>query len=258
VVLDVRWAAEGGGQGHDENVLVEVGAEDNHPDLNAALGGLGVGETRQARLAYAADHAGAFAGQTVSYTVTLKAVKTKVVPAADDEFARDLDFESLEELRAATRRRLEAAEEKAVDREVKNALLELLVQRASFEVPEALVARHMTARAEGAARGLALRGIDPRRAGVDWGDYRESQREAAILAARADVLLDEVARREGLEVSEAELEAEVTRLAEKLRRPREGLRARMQKEGDLGALRARIREEKTLDLLKANARLTFE
>jgi trigger factor len=161
-------------------------------------------------------------------------------------------------MRAATRRRLEAAEEGAVDREVKNALLELLAQRASFEVPETLVERHMTARAEGAARGLVLRGIDPGRAGVDWGGYRESQREAATLAARADLLLGEVARREGIEVSEAEVEAEITRLAERLRRPREGLRARMQKEGDLDALRARIREEKTLDLLKANARLTFE
>jgi trigger factor len=76
-----------------------------------------------------------------------------------------------------------------------------------------------------------------------------------VQAAKADILLDEIARREGIEVAEAELEAEVARLAERTKQSKEKLRARMEKEGDLSALRARLREEKTLDLLKANARL---
>ena len=54
---------------------------------------------------------------------------------------------------------------------------------------------------------------------------------------------------------EPEVEAEVTRLAERTKQPREKLRARMEKEGDLSSLRGRMREEKTLDLLKANARI---
>jgi hypothetical protein len=59
-------------------------------------------------------------------------------------------------------------------------------------------------------------------------------------------------------VGEAELEAEVERFAEALRKPKEALRAKMEKEGDLHALRARLREEKTLDLLKAGAILEPE
>ena len=98
-----------------------------------------------------------------------------------------------------------------------------------------------------------MQGIDPTKIGVNWRDYRETQREDSVKAAKADILLDEIARQEGIETEDAELEAEVARLAERAKQPKDKLRARMEKEGDLHALRARIREEKTLDLLKANA-----
>ena len=104
-------------------------------------------------------------------------------------------------------------------------------------------------------RGLALQGIDPRQVGVDWRQYRDGQREDSVAAAKADILLDEIARQEGIEPLEAEVQAEVARLATRLKKSPEALRRQMEKEGDLAALRARIREEKTLDLLKANARL---
>ena len=72
-------------------------------------------------------------------------------------------------------------------------------------------------------------------------------------AARADIRLDETARRENIDAMESEVEAELARLAERAGKSREAVRAQMAKEGDLGALASRIREEKTLDLLKSNA-----
>jgi trigger factor len=260
VVLDVKFTGAEGKPRHDENVLVEVGAADNHRDLNAGLVGMAPGETKQVRLVQEeAQVSPPKAERATDYTVTLKAVKTKVVPAADDEFAKDLgEFGSLAELRDAVRKRLQAAEDRRADRETKSALVEALVARAGFEVPEALVERHMSALTENAARGLALQGIDPTKLGMDWRQYRDSQREESVKAAKADILLDEIARREGIEVLDAEVDAEVARFAERMRRPKETVRKQMEQEGDLGALRARIREEKTLDLLKANARLDFE
>jgi trigger factor len=261
-LLDVAWKpVEGGGRGgRDENTMVELGSADNHADLNAALVGMSPGETRDVRLVYPADHPSPrLQGRTVDYTVSMKAIKQKLVPAADDDLAKDLgDFDSLAALRQGLRKGLEEAEERRVDREVKGALVEALVQRASLEVPEALVERHMMARTESAARGLASQGIDPSKAGVDWSRYRDSQREQSVSAAKADILLDEVARQEGIETSDAELDAEVERLAERMRKSKEALRHQMEKEGDLDALRARIREEKVLDLLKAHAELSFE
>jgi trigger factor len=258
-VLDVTQDADGKAK-TDENVLVEVGADENHKDLNAGLVGMEPGQTRTISLVYEESNPNqALAGQTVTYTVTLKSIKDKVLPAADDEFAKDLgEFGSLQEVREHIRGRLQAAEERQVDREVKAALVDALVAKAGFEVPEALVERHMMARTENAARSLALQGVDPTKAGVDWKKFRDAQREESVKAAKADILLDEIARREGVEVLDGELDAEVGRYAERLKKTKESVRSRMEKEGDLGALRARIREDKTLDLLKANARMDFE
>ena len=258
VLLDLSWRpVEGGKGGRDENAMIEVGGEGNHPKLAETLEGMSVGETRQVRLDYPADHPSeGLAGKSLDYTVTLKAIKQKVLPALDDEFAKDLgEFGSLAELTAEVRKRLLAADERDADRELKNAIVETLVQKASFEVPDALVERHMNARTENAVRGLAHRGIDPSKINVDWRQYREAQRDDSVKAAKADILLDEIARREAVEALPAEVDAEIARMAERVRTSPGALRAKLEKEGDLGALRSRIREEKTLDLLKANARL---
>jgi trigger factor len=255
VLLDLVWKPEGGGKGgHDENALIEIGNAGNHKDMNAGLEGLKLGETRDIVVAWGEDAAPQIAGKTVHYNVTLKGIKKKVVPERDDEFAKDLgEFDSLAALSDKVRQQLQAAEERRSDRDVKGALVEALVAKAGFEVPEALVERHMSARTETLARGLAYQGIDPRKVGVDWRQYRESTREDSVKAARADILLDEIARRESVEVRDAELDAEVARIADRSGRSRAEVRAQMTKEGDLATLASRIREEKTLDLLKSNA-----
>jgi trigger factor len=255
VLLDLTWKPlDGGKGGHDENALIEVGNAGNHKDMNAGLEGLKPGATKDIEVAWGEDAAPQIAGKTVRYTVTLKGIKKKVVPERDDEFAKDLgEFDSLKGLEDKIRQQLQAAEERRADRETKGALVEALVRKASFEVPEALVERHMSARAESLVRGLAYQGIDPRKLGVDWRQYRESTREDSVKAARADILLDEIARREGIEVRDAEVEAEVARIADRSGRSREQVRAQLTKDGDLSALASRIREEKTLDLLKSNA-----
>jgi trigger factor len=255
VLLDLVWKPTDGGKGgRDENALIEIGNAGNHADMNKGLEGLRAAETKEIEVAWGEDAAPQIAGKTVRYTVTLKGIKKKVVPERDDEFAKDLgEFDSLKALEAKIRQQLQTAEERRSDRDVKGALVEALVAKASFEVPEALVERHMSARTESLVRGLAYQGIDPRKMGVDWKQYRESTREDSVKAARADILLDEIARREGIEVRDAELDAEVTRIADRTGRSREQVRAQMTKDGDLGALASKIREEKTLDLLKSNA-----
>lgn len=255
VVVDLLWRPlEGGKGGRDEGALIEIGHQGNHEDMNRGLDGMAVGETKDIDVAWGPDAAASIAGKTVRYTVTLKGIKKKVLPEADDEFAKDLgEFESLEELRAKIREQLDKEEERRVDRDTRTALVEALAAKAGFEVPDALVEHHMTARTENIARGLAYRGIDPRKVGVNWNEYRESTRDDSVKAARADILLDEIARREGIEPLDVEVENEVARLAERAGKSKEALRLQMQKDGDLSALRSRIREEKTLDLVKASA-----
>ena len=255
VLLDLTWKPlDGSKGGHDENALIEIGGAGNHADMNRGLEGLKSGGTKDIEVAWGEDAAAPVAGKTVRYSVKLKGIKKKVVPAGDDDFAKDLgEFETIDQVRAKLREQMQRAEERRVDRETKAGLVEALAARGGFDVPDALVERHMNARTENLVRGLAYQGIDPRNVGVDWSQYRESTRDDSVRAARADILLDEIARREGIQVMESEIDAEIARIAERAGRSKEAVRAQMAKEGDLGGLAAKIREEKTLDLLKANA-----
>ena len=182
-----------------------------------------------------------------------------MVPALDDEFAKDLgEFDSLDALRQRIRRQLEAHEDRRVDRDVKEALIQALVDQATLRgAGHAGRAAHERAHRGARPRAGHERSRSPQ-ANIDWKQFRESQREGAVKAAKADILLDEIARREKLDASPAEVDGEIARYAERLSRPVEQVRAQMEKEGGLTALRARIREDKTLDLLKADARLDFE
>jgi trigger factor len=258
VEVDIQWIPRGGGKpGRDEDAMLEVGSEDNNADLNAKLTGVVAGDRGEVQIQYKEDHPSAdLAGRTVDYRFAVKAVKEKILPAADDELAKDLgDFDTLAALRDEVRKRLLAAAAREIDREVKDGLVAGIVEKASFEVPEALIERHMTARTESAVRSLAYQGVDPRKVGIDWKEYREKQRDESVKAAKADILLDEIARREGVEVLESEVDAEIERIAQRMGKSKAAARKQLEQEGDIGAVAARIRESKTLDLIKANARL---
>jgi len=253
-VVDVtRTPKDGGEPQRNESAMLEVGSDDQPAELNEALVGLEIGASATAEVAPEAAE-GEEPPPGATFSLTLKELKQKVLPELDDELARDVgEFETLDALKQEIRARLLAAAEREADRTVKKQLVDALVAQASFELPEALVEHHMSARTENAARSLASQGVDPRQLGIDWREFREKQREEAEKAARADLLLDEIARREGVEALDAEVDTELQRLAPRVKKSKEALRAQMEKDGDLAALRARIREEKVLDLIKAGA-----
>src|SRR5439155_10165205 len=159
---------------------------------------------------------GELANTDVSYTVMVKALKRRVLPELDDEFAKDLgDFETLDALRARVRADLEHEARHAAEREIRAELMKQLASRVPFELPASLIERELDRRVEDFARRLMEQKVDPRQAGIDWDAFRESQREVAREAVGGALALDEVARREGLEVSDEEAEREVNRFAER-------------------------------------------
>ena len=168
-----------------------------------------MGATKSFTTHYPADYPiGELANTDVSYTVTVKDIKRRVLPELDDEFAKDLgEFETLDALRARVREDLEHEARHAAERDVRAALMKQLAARVPFEVPASLVERELDRRLEEFARRLMDQNVDPRQAGIDWSAFRESQREVAREAVAGAIVLDEVARREQLEVSAEEIGA---------------------------------------------------
>ena len=156
------------------------------------------------------------AGTTVRYDVTVKAIRKRVVPDLDDEFAKDLgEFESLSALRARVRTDLQHEAAHEAEREVRGELLKQLSTRVQFDVPASLLNREIDRRVEEFVRRLMEQQIDPMQTNINWEEFRERQREGAAESVRSALVLDEIARRENVSVSDEELDAEVNRYAER-------------------------------------------
>jgi trigger factor len=243
-----------------KGVSVEVGAPVNPPGFDEQLLGLEAGGTKTFAITFPSDYAAAdLAGKTVTYTVTVHGIKRKILPALDDELAKDLgEFDSLAALRARVRADLEHEARHAAEREIRTTMMKQLAARVPFEVPSALVEREIDRRLEDFAHRLTEQGVDPRTAGIDWDAFRESQRDVAREAVAGALVLDEVARREHLEITGEEAEREVGRYAERTGRAAAAVRARLEKEGGMARVYAGLRREKAIDFVMARATITGE
>jgi trigger factor len=238
-----------------ESVTVDIGAQANPPGFDQELAGLTAGSSKTFDVTYPDDYTiGELAGTTVTYDVTVKAIRKRFVPPLDDEFAKDMgDFDSLDALRARVREDLEHEARHEAERELRADLMKQLAARVQFDVPQGLLDREIDRRVEEFVRRLMDQQIDPMKTNINWEEFRERQREAASEAVRGALVLDEVARREALSVSDEEVSAEIARYAERTDRTPAAVRARLDKEGGIGRLYSGLRRERAIDFLLTRA-----
>jgi trigger factor len=257
LVLDLRRTQSDGSTGKHADITIELGASGNPPGFDAHVVGMGAGDERTFQIHFPEDYPVAeMAGSDVTYDVRLKDVRRRLLPELDDELAKDLgQFESLAELRDQIRTDLQAEAELTAQRQLRNDLLKELARRLGFEAPASLVERELDKRLEEFAHRLLERKIDPRRAGVDWAQFRESQREAAGEAVASALVLEEVARRENITVAGEDVDKEIERFAERSGRTPAAVRAELEKEGGMTRLHASLRRERTVDFVLSRAKM---
>ncbi|MDR1988763.1 MAG: trigger factor [Acidobacteriaceae bacterium] len=243
---------------HHDDVNVEIGATANPPGFDAQILGLESGAEKNFSIHYPDDYqTKEMAGTDVSYHVKVNAIKKRVLPELDDEFAKDMgEFESLDALRTRVREDLEHEARHNSDHAVREELMKQLAAKIPFDVPPALIEREINRRLEEFAARLIDQNIDPRQAGVDWNAFRESQREVAKNAVASALALDEIARREQLSVSDEEIEQEIARYAERTGRTPAAIRAAIEKEGGLARVYTGLRREKSIDFVKSRAKIS--
>ena len=238
-----------------ENVSIELGAASNPPGFDAELKGLQVGESKAFELSHPADHEQTeLAGTQVAYEVVVKALHRRLLPDLDDEFARSVgEFDTLEALKTRIASDLQRDAAAEANRGVRHDLMTQLAARVTVEVPAALVDREIERRVEQVATRLTRQRVNPRTAAIDWDALRDEQRAPAIELVRGSMVLDEVARRESLTVSDDEVEQELTRYAERLERTPTMVRAQLEKDGGIARLSGGLRREKAINFLLSRA-----
>lgn len=244
---------EGGEPVEVPEVLVEIGGTNTVKEFSDNLRGAKVGEERSFNVTYPEDFPDKrLAGKTTHYDSKVIGIKTKSVPELNDEFAKELgaEFNTTNELRDRIRAGMLAEKEHQAEHEAKDKLIESLVSKFDFPVPEALVAQQIDIRLERGLRALAMQGMraeDLRK--MDLGRLREGQREAALREVKASLLLDKIADAEKIEVSDEELEHEIAGIARQTNQTPDEVRGRLTKEGAVDRIRNRIRNEKALEFL---------
>jgi trigger factor len=259
VTLDVerKPAAAGEKSDHHNDVVVEIGGKANPPGFDAELQGLESGAEKAFTLHYPDDYAVTeMAGKSIDYVVKVKDIRKRILPALDDEFAKDVgDFETLEALRSRIRQDLEREAEAEADRALRSDLLKELASRVTVDIPDSLVERELDRRTEEFARRLMDQQIDPQRANIDWDQFRDSQREASRESVKSALVLDEISRRENVTVSDEDIDKDVAAYAERSGRTTAAVRARLEKEGAIARLAAGLRRERTLDYILSKAQV---
>jgi len=235
-----------------DDVMVEIGGATTVRDFSDNLRGARPGEERRFDVTYPEDFSDQrLAGKKLAYAITINAIKQKMLPELNDDFAKSAgEFQSLEELRAKVREQLEAEKKHAAEHTAKDKLVDELVRRNDFPIPEALVDRQVDVRLERGLRALAAQGMrteDMKK--MDFSRLRAGQREAAVREVKAGLLLEKIADLEKISVSDEEIEQEVAALAKQMQQTPESVRARLTRDGALDRIRNRIRNEKTLDFL---------
>lgn len=257
VQMKLTGVPHGGGDPiRAENVLCHLGAEETLDPFTEHLRGAQVGEHKRFEVTYPDDYPDAkLAGKAFTYAVDVTAIKEKRKPELDDDFAKDLNTESLADLRAKVKQDLEAVRDRRQKEVAKERIVEKLVAAYDFPVPEALVEHQKDVRVERTVRALAAQGVDPRAVNVDWAGLRQRHEERAVTDVRAELLLDRIATTEGIEVSDAELDQEIEHMASHSGEAPAALRARLTKQGSLDRMKSKLRSDKTIDWLYQNSQI---
>ncbi|HEY3216887.1 MAG TPA: trigger factor [Candidatus Eisenbacteria bacterium] len=227
------------------NLRLELGAPDLVPDLENGLLGAEAGQERTVEIAYPSDYrVPELAGKRARYLVRVRKIQEKKLRDLDDNLAREVfQLQSLEELRSRVRLNLEGDERVRVQREVEGAIIEELIRRNPFDLPERLVEWTLE---------RVLREVTGTDRPVQEPLKRELEqryRPGVERSLKREVLLEAVARQEKLEASEEEVAGEIDRMAQADPRQAARVRARYQSADRRKALQESLLERKALEWL---------
>lgn len=249
-VIDIVSTAEGMAENRDSG-HIKIGEEGPLPELHDALRGKNAGDTAVVEKFYGEDATNEeFRGRTVRHEVTVKEIRVQEKPEVTDEFAKSFGgWDDVAKMREAISADLKRHREGEIVRAKRNQIGDTLLERHHFEVPEALIDDELGKSMQNYARFLASQGVNLEQAELDWRKIGEDFRPEAVKRAKRGLILEAIARKENLTVSDVEVDAEIRRASREQDRDFAEVKHRLKHDGGYEALRASLGQEKALELL---------
>lgn len=234
---------------------VRLGEKHTLAEFNQNLQGTRPGDVREFEMTYPADFPESkLARKTVHFRAEVQAVKHKVVPPLDDELAKTVsNSPTLEELKVVLRKQIEEQRGREAEAAARRKLMDALIERVKFPVPEALVEDRLDEKLRSLAGQLIDQGVDPQRANLDWAKLRTDLQSEAEKEVRGSLILEKIADAERLEIVEEEIDEAIRQLSAGSGETPAALKTRLTRNGRLARLQSGRRNQKALDLVYRNA-----
>lgn len=258
VVLDFEGFVDGEAfeGGKAENYSLEVGSGSFIPGFEEQLVGLEAGAEKDVEVTFPEEyHAEDLAGKPAVFKVKIHEIKAKELPTLDDEFAKDVDeeVETIAELTEKTKKRLEEAKENEAEGKLREELVAKASENAEVDVPQAMVDTELDRMMKEFEQRLQMQGMNLELyfqfSGQDEDALKEQMKEDAAKRVKSNLTLEAIAAAEDLQVSDEEVEEELSKMAEAYNMPIENIKQAI---GSTEAMKEDLKVRKAIDFLVEN------
>ncbi|MCR5834017.1 MAG: trigger factor [Selenomonadaceae bacterium] len=260
ITLDYSGSVDGekfeGGTAKDQPL--EIGAHKFIGDFEEQLVGAKVGEERTVKVTFPEKyHAEELAGKDAVFECKINSIKHRELPELNDEFAKKVSkFETLAEYKADVRKNMEAAAERRADEAQREAIIEKAVANMEIDLPPVMVETRVTQMIDELGAQLGTQGMSIEQymafSGMDMDKLREEYKDTAKKNILTDIMLEKVADVEKINVEQAELEREISIMAQMYRTPAKQIYKYLQANGQLFTVANTIRRRKAMKFIFDN------
>ena len=237
-----------------EGVQIELGSGQMLPELEAAITGANTGDTKEAILTFAQNHARAdFRGKPAKFTIKVQEIKERVLPNLDDDFAKDVGtFQTLDELKQDIKGKLEKVMKQRAEDAVAEQLVTKLVERNPIPCPSSLVEQQCQLMEQEIMQQARRTGEPvPRHEELHARVHADSE-----IKVRAGLLMAEIAKETQIKVTDEDIEKGLVELAEQTGKQVAKMRVEYRDQKKREMLIGMIIEDKILDIIEAKAKIT--
>lgn len=244
--------------GEAEGYMLELGSKSFIAGFEEQIVGMSYGDEGKIKVTFPETYGGhKLAGKEVTFEVKIKEIKQKELPELDDNFSKQFGVDTLDQLRGKLAEALEQQEKSKIEADVKDNLVRLLIEKNDLEVPETLVEKQLQFLVENTKNNLSMQNLTLEMIGSDESKLREELKDNALLQVKGTLLLEAVAKKEGIKVEDNEIYEKIQQIAERANKaPEKVENFYLQNTYAREAVIKQLKEEKTIQFLLERATIT--
>ena len=196
-----------------------------------------------------------FRGKDAKLKLAVKEIKRLAMPEINDDFAKMLGYESLNDMKSNLSKRIEVDKKNWVEDDLRNQILDTLLNQTKFDLPQDYVSYHTEQRVYKHQMDLLRRGLPLEEIQKQTENIKNASAESVMRELKASLIMDNIAEKEKIFVTENDVEQRIADIARAYNTDTARVRKQLERQGSLSYLRNEMRESKVVNLLLKEAKI---